>query len=155
MVAIWRKDIMRLMITERIMPRVWMHRQSMRQLSRREGAMHDTEEARKNGWWKCQQSNTYISPKNSLIIDTSESNQEVHKETSTPRRSVWGFGYACASSTHGVYCNIRTLQRLVIHLVARVLNRGFWFSKITRISQNTTSITNRQELLTPKVQTLL
>src|SRR3954464_15246384 len=50
---------------------------------------------------------------------------------------------------------IRTLQRLVIHLVARVLNRGFWFSKITRIAQNTTSITNRLKLLTPKVQTLL
>src|SRR3954471_9897935 len=48
--------------------------------------------------------------------------------------------------------NIRTLQRLVIHIVARVLNRGFWFSKNTRISKNTTSITNRQELLTPKVQ---
>ena len=26
-------------------------------------------------------------------------------------------------------------QRLVIHLVARVLNRGFWFSKNTRIAQ--------------------
>src|ERR1041384_4547775 len=51
-----------------------------------------------------------------------------------------------------MYSNIRTLQRLVIHLVARVLNRGFWFSKNTRIAQNTTSITNRQELLTPKVQ---
>src|ERR1041385_7373829 len=46
-------------------------------------------------------------------------------------------------------------QRLVIHLVARVLNRGFWFSKNTQIAQNTTSITNRLELLTPKVQTLL
>src|ERR1041384_3438465 len=51
-----------------------------------------------------------------------------------------------------MYSNIRTLQWLVIHLVARVLNRGFWFSKNTRIAQNTTSITNRQELLTPKVQ---
>src|ERR1041385_3231532 len=30
-----------------------------------------------------------------------QSNKEVHKETSTPRRSVWGFGYPCASSTHG------------------------------------------------------
>src|SRR3954462_14262657 len=29
-----------------------------------------------------------------------KSNQEVHKETSTPRRSVWRFGYPCASSTH-------------------------------------------------------
>ena len=41
----------------------------------------------------------------------------------------------------------------MIHLVARVLNRVFfWFSKNTQIAQNTTSITNRQELLTPKVQ---
>ena len=36
-----------------------------------------------------------------LIIGNSQSNQEVHKETSTPRRSVWGFGYPCASLTHG------------------------------------------------------
>ena len=28
-------------------------------------AMYGTEEAKKYGWWKCQQSNTYISPKNS------------------------------------------------------------------------------------------
>src|SRR3954463_14946670 len=56
----------------------------------------------KYGWWKCQLSNTHISPRtHALIIDNSQSNQEVHKETSTPRRSVWGFGYPCASSTHG------------------------------------------------------
>src|SRR3954467_15308028 len=36
-----------------------------------------------------------------LIIGNSQSNQEVHKETSTPMRSVWGFGYPWASSTHG------------------------------------------------------
>ena len=97
---------------------------------------------------------TLVRRTHALIIGNSQSNQEVHKETCTPRRSVWGFAYPCASSTHGtwVYSNIRTLQRLVIHLVARVLNRVFWFSKNTRISQNTTSITNRQELLTPKVQ---
>src|ERR1043165_5272531 len=100
---------------------------------------------------------TLVLRTHALIIGNSQYNQEVHKETGTPRRSVWGFGYPCASSTHGtrVYSNIRTLQRLVIHLVARVLNRGFWFSKNRRIAQNTTSITNRQELLTPKVQTLL
>ena len=28
-------------------------------------AMHGTEQASKNGWWKCQLLNTYISPKNS------------------------------------------------------------------------------------------
>ena len=61
-----------------------------------------------------------------LIIGNSQSNQEVHKETSTSRRSVWGFGNPCTSSAHGtrVFSNIRPLQRLVIHLVARVLN---WF----------------------------
>src|SRR3954470_7788458 len=100
---------------------------------------------------------TLVQRTHALIIGNSQSNQEVHKETSTPRRSVWGFGYPSASSTHGtcVYSNIRTLQRLVIHLVARVLNRVFWFSKITLIAQNMTSITNWLELLTPKVQTLL
>ena len=30
-----------------------------------------------------------------LIIGNSLSNHEAHKETSTPRRSVWGFGYPC------------------------------------------------------------
>src|SRR3954466_2391883 len=91
---------------------------------------------------------TLVRRTHALIIGNSQSNQEVHKETSTPRRSVWGFGYPCASLTHGtcVYSNIRTLQRLVIHLVARVLNRGFWFSKITRIAQYTTSITNARAL---------
>ena len=99
---------------------------------------------------------TLLRRTHALIIGNSQSNQEVHKET-TPRRSVWGFDYPCASLTHGtlVYSNIRTLQRLVIHLVARVLNRGFWFSKNTRIAKNTTSITNSLELLIPKVQTLL
>src|ERR1043165_6643293 len=100
---------------------------------------------------------TLVRRTRALIIGNSQSNQEVHKETGTPTRSVWGFGYPCASSTHGtgVYSNIQTLQRLVIHLVARVLNKGFWFSKITWIAQNMTSITNRLELLTPIVQTLL
>src|SRR3954468_2110393 len=71
---------------------------------------------------------TLVRRTHALIIGNSQSNQEVHKETGTPRRSVWGFGYPCASSTHGtcVYSNIRIVQRLVIHLVARVLNRGFF-----------------------------
>src|ERR1043165_8750404 len=115
--------------------------------------MHGTEEAIKN--LGCGSVNfrilTLVRRTHTLIIGNSQSNQEVHKETSTPRRSVWGFGYPCASSTHGtgVYSNIRPLQRLVIHLVARVLNRVFRLSKITWISQNTTSITNRLKLLTP------
>src|SRR3954469_15299778 len=95
--------------------------------------MHDTEEARKNmgGGSVNFRILTLVRRTHALIIVNSQSNQEVHKETSTPRRSVWGFGYPCASSTHGtrVYSNIRTLQKLVIHLVARVLNRGFGFQK--------------------------
>src|SRR3954465_13583816 len=74
---------------------------------------------------------TLVQRTHALIIGNSQSNQDVHKETSTLRRSVWGFGYPCASSTHGtrVYSNIRPLQRLVIHLVARVLNRVLGFRK--------------------------
>src|SRR3954467_1969863 len=44
---------------------------------------------------------TLVRRTHALIISNSQSNQEVHKETCTPRRSVWGFGYPCASSTHG------------------------------------------------------
>ena len=60
-----------------------------------------------------------------LIIGNSLSSQEIHKETSTSRRSVWGFGYPCASSTNDnvrVLYIFQPLQRLAINLVARVLN---------------------------------
>src|SRR4051812_19455789 len=64
--------------------------------------MHDTEEASKYERWKCQLSIlTLVRRTHARIIGNSQSNEEVHKETSTPRRSVWGFGYPCASSTHG------------------------------------------------------
>src|SRR3954449_9360289 len=54
------------------------------------------------GRWKCQLSIlTLVRRTHALIIGNSQSNEEFHKETSTPRRSVWGFGYPCASSTHG------------------------------------------------------
>src|SRR4051812_3627596 len=101
MVAVLRKYIRRLMMTKRIMPRVWMHRRSMHQLSRLEREMHGTEEARII--WVVEVSTflTLVRRTHALIIGNSQSNQEVHKETSTPRRSVWGFGYPCASSTHG------------------------------------------------------
>src|SRR3954464_541749 len=103
MVAVLRKDIMRLMRTERIMPRVWLHRRSMRQPPR-EGQGMVPKRLAKYGWWKCQQSNTRISPKiHALTISNSLSSQEIHKDTSTPRRSVWGFGYPCASLTHGTW----------------------------------------------------
>src|SRR3954469_16570867 len=89
-------------------------------------AMHGTGEARKI--WVGGSVNfrifTLLRRTHALIISNSQSNKEFHKETSTPRRSVWGFGYPCASSTHGtcVYSNIRSLKRLAIHLVSRVLN---------------------------------
>src|ERR1043165_1954603 len=44
---------------------------------------------------------TLVRRTHALILGNSQSNQEVHKETSNPRRSVWGVGYPCASSTHG------------------------------------------------------
>ena len=66
-------------------------------------AMHGTEEASKI--WEGGSVNfrilTLVRRTHELIIGNSQSNKEVHKETSTPRRSVWGFGYPCASSTHG------------------------------------------------------
>src|SRR3954467_5904180 len=63
-----------------------------------------------------------------LIIGNSLSSQETHKEKSTPRRSVWGLGYPCASSAYDnmrVLYILQPLQRLVILLVARVLNYFF------------------------------
>ena len=66
-------------------------------------AMHGTGEASKIwGRWKCQLSILRLVRRtHALTIGNSQSNKEVHKEISTPRRSVWGFGYPCASSTHG------------------------------------------------------
>src|ERR1041385_5878193 len=58
-------------------------------------AMHGTGEARKI--WVGGSVNfrilTLVRRNHALIIGNSQSNKEVHKETSTPRRSVWGFGY--------------------------------------------------------------
>src|ERR1041385_6632231 len=102
-VAVLRKDIRRFMMTERIMPRVWMYRRRWtptlgvirRQCMARERLVNMRR-------WKCQLSIlTLVRRTHALNIGSSQSNEEVHKETSTPRRSVWGFGYLCASSTHG------------------------------------------------------
>ena len=60
---------------------------------------------------------TLVKGTHSLIIGNSLSSQEIHKETSTPRRSVWGFGYPCASSNHDnvrLLYILQPLQRLVI-----------------------------------------
>src|SRR4051812_34170358 len=97
--------------------------------------MHGTEDARKV--WVGGSVNfrilTLVRRTHALITGNSQSNQEVHKDTSIPRRSVWGVWFLCASSTHGtwVYSNVQPLQRLVIHLVARVLNEFLVFEKHT------------------------
>ena len=44
---------------------------------------------------------TLVQRTHALIIGNSQSNKEVHKDRSTPRRSGWRFGYPCAPSTHG------------------------------------------------------
>ena len=46
---------------------------------------------------------TLVKGSHPLIIGNSLSSQEIHKETSTPRRSVCGFGYPFTSSTHGTW----------------------------------------------------
>src|SRR3954465_5397280 len=57
-------------------------------------AMHGTGEARKI--WEGGSVNfrilTIVRRTHALIISNSQANKEVHKETSTPRMSVWGFG---------------------------------------------------------------
>src|SRR3982750_4589782 len=104
MLAVLRKDIMRFMMTELSCQGFGCTGEvctnSRGELER---AMHDIEEARKV--WVGGSVNfrilTLVRRTHALIIGNSQSNQEVHKETSTPRRSVWGFGYPCTSSTHG------------------------------------------------------
>ena len=60
-----------------------------------------------------------------LIIGNSQSNQEVHKETSTSKMSVWGAWLSLRildSWYVRVLYILQPLQRLAIHLVSRVLN---------------------------------
>src|ERR1044071_6094695 len=103
MVAVLRKDKGRLKMTEHIMPRVWMYRRRWTPtlgVRRRQCTAQERLANRRR--WKCQLSIlTLVRRTHALIIGNSQSNKEVHKETSTPRRSVWGFGYPSASSTHG------------------------------------------------------
>src|ERR1041385_8802670 len=103
MVDVLRKDIRWFMITERIMPRVWMYQRrwtptlggGRRQCTAQERIANMRR-------WKCQLSIlTLVRITHALIIGNSQSNKEVHRETSAPRRSVWRFGYPFASSTHG------------------------------------------------------
>src|SRR3954471_13613903 len=102
MVAVLRKYIMRFMMTERIMQRVWMHGEVCANSRGEKGQC--TVPKRLEKVWVGGSVNfrilTLVQRTHALIIGNSQSNQEVHKETGTPRRSVWGFGYPCASSTH-------------------------------------------------------
>src|SRR4051812_9878481 len=104
MVAVLRKDKGRLMMTERIMPRVWMYRRRWTPtlgVRRRQCTAH--ERLANMSRWKCQLSIlTFVRRAHALIIGNPQSYRAVHKETSTTRRSVWGIGYPCASSTHGM-----------------------------------------------------
>src|SRR3954464_2523195 len=103
MVAVLRKDIMSLMMTECIMPRVWMHRRRCANSRGEKGQC--TVPKRLEKVWVGGSVNfrilILVRRTHALIIGNSQSNQEVHNETSTPRRSGWGFAYPCASSTHG------------------------------------------------------
>src|SRR3954471_24734920 len=103
MVAVLRKDIRRFMMTERIMSRVWMYRRRWTlTLGVRRRQCTAQERLANMRRWKCQLSIlTLVRRTHALIIGNSQSNKELHKETITPRRSVWGFGYPCASSSHG------------------------------------------------------
>src|SRR3954469_8797788 len=102
MVAVLRKDIRRFMMTA-------YHAKGLDALARwtptlgmRRGQCTVPKRLANMRGWKCQLSILKLVQRtHALIIDNSQSNKEVHKETSTPRRSVWGFGYPCASSTHG------------------------------------------------------
>src|ERR1044071_324873 len=103
MVAVLRNDIRRFMMTECIVPRVWMYRRrwTLTLGVRRKQCMA---QERLEIYGKVEGSIsrlTLVRRTHALIIGNYQSNKEVHKETSTPRRSVWGFGYPCASSTHG------------------------------------------------------
>src|ERR1041385_4238515 len=93
MVDVLRKDIRRFMMTERIMPRVFMYRQRWTPtlgVRRRQCTAHERLANMRR--WKCQLSIlTLVRRTHALIVGNSQSSKEVHKETSTPRRSVWGF----------------------------------------------------------------
>src|SRR4051812_13328645 len=98
MVAVWRKDIWSIMMTERIMPPT---KYAPTLEVRKGNAQYRRGKKNMGGGSVNFRILTLVQRTHALIIGNSQSNQEVHKETSTPRRSVWGFCYPCASSTHG------------------------------------------------------
>src|SRR3954462_6783951 len=104
MVVVLRKDIRRFMMTEHLMPRVWMYRRRWKPtlgVRRKQCTAQERLEKKWEGGSVNFRILTLVQRTHALIIGNSQPSKEVHKETSTPRRSVWGFGYPCASSTHG------------------------------------------------------
>src|SRR3954469_6109622 len=92
MVSVLRKDIRRFMMTERIMPRVWMHRRRWTPTLRvRRGQCTVPKRLENMRRWKCQLSIlTLIQITHALLIGNSQSNKEVHKETSIPEEEcMW------------------------------------------------------------------
>src|ERR1041385_178792 len=104
MVDVLRKDIRRFMMTECIVPRVWMYQ---RRWTPTLGVRRKkcTAQKRLEKYGKVEVSTFEYSHLSEelmhLLLVTLNLIRRFHKETSTPRRSVWGFGYPCASSTNG------------------------------------------------------
>src|ERR1041385_8479085 len=98
MVAVLRKDIRRFMMTERIIPRVWMYRRRWTPtLGVRKG--NARERLANMRRWKCQLSIlTLVRRTHAVIIGNSQYNKEVSQKDKYPEEECMGFGYPCASS---------------------------------------------------------
>ena len=102
MVAVLRKDIRRLMMTAYHAKGLDAPAKYVPTLEVRKGNARYRRGLKKMGGGSVNfRILTLVRRTHALIIGNSQSNQEVQKETSTPRRSVWGFSCPCASSTHG------------------------------------------------------
>src|ERR1041385_6850149 len=99
MVAVLRKDIRRFMMTERIMPRVWMYRRRWTptlRVRRKQCTAHERLANMRR--WKCQISIlTLLRRTHALIIGNSQSSKEVHKRQ-VPRGGVYAGLYILAHS---------------------------------------------------------
>src|ERR1041385_2106824 len=116
MVAVLRKYIGRFMMTERIMPRVWMHRRRWTPtlgVRRRQCTVRKRLENMRR--WKFQLSIlTLVRRTHALIIGNSQSNKNVKKEKVPRGGGVLFFVYPAASPPRGrwVSSNTRPLKRL-------------------------------------------
>src|ERR1041384_7629013 len=92
MVAVLRKDIRRFMMTERIMPRVWMYRRRwMPTLGVRRRQCTAQERLANMRRWKCQLSIlTLVRRTHALIIGNSQSNKEVSQRDKYPEEECMG-----------------------------------------------------------------